>query len=286
MGRQFCEVGGVQSPNVPRPAPRPFCRQSARGFSQHVRIPYAILCAACLRRCVEAVAPAGSAMPGLPEASMIGTGLFDFIGPCPLLISEFRKGRPHARCLELSKPIRADVGDAARGMNVRRRRSVWGRAARDSAPAIRRRSDTGPARGISRVVASRRSAARSILYSHGRTICTWPHWRTPCPTPGPGFQHDRPGPRSRTCAAAARPTGPAPTMATLGFAQDVSPINLEISEIQGRKEIMPPSLCLALGALGAAFRATRKSTRPRSHRNWMTNQSGCVPHLIDQAKLH
>ena len=67
----------------------------------------------------------------------------------------------------------------------------------------------------SRSARSRRSAALSMLYSQGENMRTCAHWRTAWPTCGAGLEHDRLMPRSSTCAAAARPTGPAPRMATV-----------------------------------------------------------------------
>src|ERR671913_1617617 len=82
---------------------------------------------------------------------------------------------------------------------------------------------------------SRRSEALSMAYSQGENNGTWLHWRTAWPTCGPASSTIGCMPRSSTCAAAARPTGPAPRMATVfglfsesGMAYSSSPRIIEI----------------------------------------------------------
>src|SRR5699024_4276020 len=64
------------------------------------------------------------------------------------------------------------------------------------------------------VVSSRRRAASSMLYSQGENNRVWPHWAMAAPTEAPASRTTGVRPRSRTWAAAASPTGPAPIMIT------------------------------------------------------------------------
>src|SRR5580704_24515 len=54
-----------------------------------------------------------------------------------------------------------------------------------------------------------------MLYSQGENMRTWDHWRTAWPASGPASSTTGSMPRSRTCAAAANPTGPPPRIATV-----------------------------------------------------------------------
>src|SRR5687768_3711863 len=54
----------------------------------------------------------------------------------------------------------------------------------------------------------------STLNFHGENMRTWPHRRTPSPMREPASKSRGVRPRATVCAAAARPTGPAPMMTT------------------------------------------------------------------------
>src|SRR5699024_2669371 len=56
--------------------------------------------------------------------------------------------------------------------------------------------------------------ASSMLYSQGENNRVWPHWALAAPTEAPASRTTGVRPRSRTWAAAASPTGPAPIMIT------------------------------------------------------------------------
>src|SRR5690606_13345282 len=58
---------------------------------------------------------------------------------------------------------------------------------------------------------------------------TWLHWRTACPASAPASKTTGVNPRSSACAAAARPTGPAPMMATVLLCVLMISILLELS---------------------------------------------------------
>src|SRR6266853_698628 len=56
--------------------------------------------------------------------------------------------------------------------------------------------------------------AASTVYFHGEKKRTWRHWRIDAPTASPASRTSGVSPRASRCAAAARPTGPAPMTAT------------------------------------------------------------------------
>src|SRR6266487_2586154 len=56
--------------------------------------------------------------------------------------------------------------------------------------------------------------AASTVYFHGEKKRTWLHWRIEAPTASPASRTSGVSPRASRCAAAARPTGPAPMTAT------------------------------------------------------------------------
>jgi hypothetical protein len=64
--------------------------------------------------------------------------------------------------------------------------------------------------------------APSTLYRQGENRCTWPQSRGAVPTDEPASKMTGSRPRSRRCAAAAKPTGPPPMMATGNLARSAS----------------------------------------------------------------
>src|SRR5713226_3452774 len=64
------------------------------------------------------------------------------------------------------------------------------------------------------VGSSKAAEAASTVYFQGEKKRTWPHWRIEAPTAGPASSTSGVSPRASRCAAAARPTGPAPITAT------------------------------------------------------------------------
>src|SRR6266851_9963596 len=67
------------------------------------------------------------------------------------------------------------------------------------------------------VASSNAIEAASTVYFHGEKKRTWPHFRIEAPTAGPASSTSGVSPRASRCAAAARPTGPAPITATGKF---------------------------------------------------------------------
>src|SRR5712692_84703 len=64
------------------------------------------------------------------------------------------------------------------------------------------------------VGSSKATDAASTVYFQGEKKRTWPHFRIEAPTAGPASSTSGVSPRVSRCAAAARPTGPAPITAT------------------------------------------------------------------------
>src|SRR6266487_4041930 len=69
-------------------------------------------------------------------------------------------------------------------------------------------------RSVQPVGSSKATEAASTVYFHGEKNRTWPHWRIEAPTARPASSTSGVSPRASRCAAAARPTGPAPITAT------------------------------------------------------------------------
>src|SRR5215217_3814952 len=101
-----------------------------------------------------------------------------------------------------------------------------------------------------------------MAYSQGENSGTWLHWRTAWPICGPASSTTGSMPRSSTCAAAARPTGPAPRMATVfglfsesGMAYSSSPRIIEIPRQKNSRDLFELRHDGGrTGAFSAAFR--------------------------------
>ena len=90
--------------------------------------------------------------------------------------------------------------------------------------------------------ASRAAAALSRLYRQGENMRTCPQARANVPTPGPASRRTGSSPLASRCAAAARPTGPAPMTATGSF-----PLRLVAAGVQqvgAQQELMKVSYVL------------------------------------------
>src|SRR5213075_977478 len=126
---------------------------------------------------------------------------------------------------------------------------------------------------------------------HGENSCTWPHWRTEWPTLWPDSSTIGRSPRSSTWAAAARPTGPAPTIATDFASVDLASViafshQTRIIEIVGGKKLCCGLCVLILGDAAAALGDQKLHQTPHHVIVGMTHQRGCVPYVIDQADHH
>src|SRR6266568_2670361 len=71
------------------------------------------------------------------------------------------------------------------------------------------------------VGSSKATDAASTVYFHGEKNRTWLHWRIDAPTATPDSRTSGLSPRASKCAAAARPTGPAPMTATGSVLREV-----------------------------------------------------------------
>src|SRR5882757_3078231 len=141
------------------------------------------------------------------------------------------------------------------------------------------------------MVASSRVAARSILYSHGENSWTWPHWRTEWPTLWPASSTIGRNPRSSTWAAAARPTGPAPIIATDFASVDLASViafshQTRIIEIADGKKLCRRLGLLAFDGIGAAFGNQKIHQSLHDFVIGVADQRGCLAHLRDEAHHH
>ena len=260
-GRSAC-----RSPNVRRPARRRSCRHSARVPCRARR--------ACHRRsgprparspmAGRPLAPAGLGECQVPDASMTASACTTF-GPWPFWyrISNGAFSRP--LLFNLSKPARLMPVTRLDVWMCGRARS-WSPAVRDSARPVQRRSGTAAARANS-IPSSPAAAPPPDRYCipRARTAGRGPiaarrgrHCRR---LPARSARR----PRSSTWAAAARPTGPAPMIATVFASLMLFSHKTRNIEINGRKT---QRLCRGLGILGfrqlsVQHSATRKSTSSR-----------------------
>src|SRR5579872_906507 len=121
-----------------------------------------------------------------------------------------------------------------------------------------------------------------MLYSQGENSWTWPHWRTECAISAPASSTIGRRPRSRTCAAAARPTGPAPMIATvlvsvMALSYNTGNIEFTIPRRLGRFGIA------IVRGIGAAL--VDQKIHQLSHHVvvGVTHQGGGIPYLVDQS---
>src|SRR5579863_6900841 len=133
---------------------------------------------------------------------------------------------------------------------------------------------------------SSRSAALSKLYSQGEKSWTCCHWRTAWAGSGPASSTIGVMPRSRTCAAAARPTGPAPMIATV-FASLIPFLRFQLQNIQIHgPQNLRGGLCFLRGDLagvGAAFGDQKVDEIPHGRIVGMADQGSRFAHLCDKA---
>jgi hypothetical protein len=150
----------------------------------------------------------------VPVASITASAL-SCSGPFAVLVADGEGLEGAAVALHLVEAGAADAGHHAAGADV-----VLERRARGQRLEILRQQFAARRILVGRgefqpAAVSRRSDALSMAYSHGENSGTWLHWRTAWPTCGPASSTTGSMPRSSTCAAAARPTGPAPRIGDL-----------------------------------------------------------------------
>src|SRR3979411_899925 len=93
-------------------------------------------------------------------------------------------------------------------------------------------------------------------------------------------------PRSSTCAAAARPTGPAPIIATVLVSRMMSSCKTRIIEVQtSNKKLCCPCVILR-GGIGATFRHQKIDQSSHHVIVGVAYQRRCLPHLTDEADHH
>src|SRR5579864_8237688 len=121
-----------------------------------------------------------------------------------------------------------------------------------------------------------------MLYSQGEKSWTCPHWRTECPIASPASKTIGRRFRSSRCAAAARPTGPAPMIATvfasvMAFSYIARSIEFRTPRKLGRFGIA------ILRGIGAAL--VDQKIHQLSHHVvvGVTHQGGGIPYLVDQS---
>src|SRR5579872_97352 len=124
-----------------------------------------------------------------------------------------------------------------------------------------------------------------MLYSQGENSWTWPHWRTECAMSAPASSTIGRRPRSRICAAAARPTGPAPMIATVLALAIVSSYDTRNIEFIAMQKLRRLGIVILRG-IGAAF-GDQKIHQPSHYVViGVTDQGGGIPDLIDQSDHH
>ena len=160
--------------------------------------------------------PGGAERVGLPPRA---GGVDDGPGAQVLDGAVSAAGRARRRGARRGRGCGSGPGRRARPPRPGRRAAPRRRGPRPAAGGSARRSPPRWATGVPRGGSSRTAPgasprSASTMYCHGVKVRMWPHCVIALPTPSPASRTMAGRPRSARCAAAARPTGPAPMTTT------------------------------------------------------------------------